>query len=395
LPADVTIIGAGLAGISCARELVARGLHVEVLEAADQVGGRVRTDSYRGFLLDRGFQILLTAYPECRLALDYEALDLKNFYPGALVWFDGKFHRLADPWRRLLGAVASFNSGIGTFADKARIAQLRESVMRAPLHEIFARPETTAIAALKERRFSDEMIERFFRPFLAGIFLERNLLTSSRMFEFVFKMFAEGDAAVPAEGMQAIPKQLAWGLPIQLHKRVRFLKELNSRAIVIATDGPEAARLAGLDPPKTFRGVRCFYFAAEKPPVQEAILALNGEASGPVNNFCVIRNAAAKYAPPGASLISASVLGSGTEAEVREHMTLWFGPEVSRWLHLRTYDIPYAQPDQAAPALADARKPVRIRKGLYVCGDHIENSSLHGALRSGRRATDAVIEDLD
>jgi hypothetical protein len=394
LPADVTIIGAGLAGISCARELIARGLHVEVLEAADHVGGRVWTDSYRGFQLDRGFQVLLTAYPECRLALDYEALDLKSFYPGALVWFDGKFHKLADPWRRPLGAITALNSGIGTFADKARIAQLREAVMRAPLHEIFARPETTAIAALKDRRFSDEMIEHFFRPFFAGIFLERNLLTSSRMFEFVFKMFSEGDTVLPAAGMQAIPKQLGWGLPIQLRKRVRFLKELDSRAIVIATEGPEAARLAGLDPPKTFRGVRCFYFAADKAPIKDPILVLNGESTGPVNNFCVVSNVARTYAPAGAALLSASVLGNATEADVREHMTRWFGPEVSRWLHLRTYDIPYAQPDQAAPALADARKPVRIRKGLYLCGDHIENSSLHGALRSGRRATDAVIEDL-
>jgi hypothetical protein len=394
LAADVTIIGAGLAGLSCARELIARGLHVEVLEASDKAGGRVRTDLCRGFSLDRGFQVLLTAYPECRLGLDYEALDLKPFYPGVLVWFDGRFHKLADPWKRPIGGVASLNSGIGTFADKVRVAGLRESVMRAPLHEIFDRPETTALAALKARNFTDEMINRFFRPFFAGIFLEPDLQTSSRMFEFVFKMLSEGDTAIPAAGMEAIPKQLAWGLPIQLQKRVRFLKELDSRAIVIATDGPEAARLAGLDQPKAWRSVRCFYFAADKPPLKEPILVLNGESSGPVNNFCVVSNVAPSYAPAGASLLSASVLGTASEESVREHLSVWFGPDVRRWIHLRTYDIPHAQPDQAAPALADARKPVRIRKGLYVCGDHVENASLHGALRSGRRVTDAVMEDL-
>jgi hypothetical protein len=394
LAADVTIIGAGLAGLSCARELIARGLHVEVLEASDKAGGRVRTDLCRGFSLDRGFQVLLTAYPECRLGLDYEALDLKPFYPGVLVWFDGRFHKLADPWKRPIGGVASLNSGIGTFADKVRVAGLRESVMRAPLHEIFDRPETTALAALKARNFTDEMINRFFRPFFAGIFLEPDLQTSSRMFEFVFKMLSEGDTAIPAAGMEAIPKQLAWGLPIQLQKRVRFLKELDSRAIVIATDGPEAARLAGVDQPKAWRSVRCFYFAADKPPLKEPILVLNGESSGPVNNFCVVSNVAPSYAPAGASLLSASVLGTASEESVREHLSVWFGPDVRRWIHLRTYDIPHAQPDQAAPALADARKPVRIRKGLYVCGDHVENASLHGALRSGRRVTDAVMEDL-
>jgi Flavin containing amine oxidoreductase len=267
-------------------------------------------------------------------------------------------------------------------------------VMRAPLHEIFDRPETTALAALKARNFTDEMINRFFRPFFAGIFLEPDLQTSSRMFEFVFKMLSEGDTAIPAAGMEAIPKQLAWGLPIQLQKRVRFLKELDSRAIVIATDGPEAARLAGVDQPKAWRSVRCFYFAADKPPLKEPILVLNGESSGPVNNFCVVSNVAPSYAPAGASLLSASVLGTASEESVREHLSVWFGPDVRRWIHLRTYDIPHAQPDQAAPALADARKPVRIRKGLYVCGDHVENASLHGALRSGRRVTDAVMEDL-
>jgi Flavin containing amine oxidoreductase len=394
LAADVTVIGAGLAGLSCARELIARGLLVEVLEASDQVGGRVRTDSHAGFLLDRGFQVLLTAYPECRLALDYEALDLKPFFPGASIWFDGKFHKLVDPWRKPLAAVASLNSGFGTFTDKARVAGLRLDVLKAPLHEIFARPEISALATLQSWHFSDEMINRFFRPFLAGIFLEPGLLTSRRMFEFIFKMLSEGETAIPAAGMGAIPKQLAWGLPIQLNQRVRYLKELDSRAIVIATDGPEAARLAGTDPPKAWRSVRCFYFAADRAPLREPILVLNGEKMGPVNNFAVISNVAPSYAPAGAALLSASVLGNASEEEVREHLSIWFGAEVRRWLHLRTYDIPYAQPDQAAPALADARKPVRIRKGLYVCGDHVENASLHGALRSGRRVTDAVMEDL-
>jgi hypothetical protein len=392
LAADVTIIGAGLAGLSCARELISRGVHVDLLEAGDRPGGRVRTDSYRGFLLDRGFQVLLSAYPECRKALDYGALDLKAFYPGALVWFGGKFHRVADPWRHPADAVASLNSPIGSLMDKLRVAGLRDSVHKGTVESLFERPETSTVESLRSRGFSASMIETFFRPFFGGIFLERGLETSSRMFEFVFRMFAEGDVAVPAKGMEAISRQLAWGIPIKLNTRVADLEGVDSRAIVVATEGPEAARLAGMAPPSKWRSVQCFYFAADQAPVKENMIVLDGEGRGPVNNLSVISQVAPSYAPTGAALISASVLSAATEEQVREHMQLWFGAQVKRWLHLRTYDVTYAQPDQTS--LPELERPVRIRPGLYVCGDHVETASLNGAIHSGKRAAAAVLTDL-
>jgi protoporphyrinogen oxidase len=392
LAADVTIIGAGLAGLSCTRELVARGLLVDLIEGSDRVGGRVRTDSHRGFLLDRGFQVLLTAYPECKKALDYEALDLKRFYPGALIFCDRKFEKVADPWRHPVDAVASFTSPIGTLVDKLRMASLRDAVRQGSVEELFQRPETTMLAALRARRFSRSMIDRFFRPFFGGIFLDRELRTSSRMFEFVFRMFSEGDTAIPAAGMEAISRQLAWGVPVRLNTRVEDLSSLDSRAIVVATEGPEAARLVGMEGPKTWRKVQCFYFAADEAPLKEPVIVLNGEGEGPVNNFCVESAVAPSYAPAGASLLSASVLGEATEEQVREHLQIWFGAQVKRWLHLRTYDVSYAQPDQTT--LLKAARPVRIRKGLYVCGDHVENASLNGAILSGKRAAEAVLSEI-
>ena len=97
--ADVLIIGAGLAGLCCARRLAEAGVTFQIVEASDGIGGRVRTDEVDGFLLDRGFQVLLTAYPEARRVLDYSRLDLKPFSPGALSWFAGRMNRLVDPWR--------------------------------------------------------------------------------------------------------------------------------------------------------------------------------------------------------------------------------------------------------------------------------------------------------
>ena len=393
MAADVTIIGAGLAGLTCARRLIAEGIQVEVLEAGTRIGGRVRTDVVESFLLDRGFQVLLTAYPECQYWLDYSELDLHSFYPGAMVWFGGKFHNVADPWRRPLDALGSVASPIGTLLDKVRVGGLRNSVLNGSIKELFERPETSTLASLEARHFSSSMIDRFFRPFFGGIFLDRALVTSSRLFEFIFRMFAAGETGIPAAGMEEISRQLGWCVPVRLETQVHELAGVESKTVVIATEGPEAARLLGVNPPSSWRSVQCFYFAADRPPVTYPILMLNGEPQGPVNNFCVESNVASTYAPPGAALLSASVLGIASEEEVRQHLELWFGPQVQRWQHLRTYDVAYAQPDQAAPALANVERPVRVRKGLYVCGDHVETASLHGAMRSGRRAAEAIIAD--
>jgi phytoene dehydrogenase-like protein len=201
----VLVVGAGLAGLCCAERLADHGLAPLVLEAAEDVGGRVRTDEVEGCLLDRGFQVLLTAYPTAREVLDYQALHLQPFEPGALVRCGGRFHRVADPWRRPFAALQGVFGPIGSLSDKLRVAALRRRVLQGAVRDLFERPERTTMAALREAGFSTAMIDRFFRPFLGGVFLDTKLETSSRMFEFVFRMFASGDVAIPARGMQAIP----------------------------------------------------------------------------------------------------------------------------------------------------------------------------------------------
>ena len=70
----------------------------------------------------------------------------------------------------------------------------------------------SSIAALRKRGFSDALVEGFFRPFLGGVFLDPELQPSSASLDFLFRMFARGDAALPAAGMGAIGAQLAAGL---------------------------------------------------------------------------------------------------------------------------------------------------------------------------------------
>ena len=406
---DTVIIGAGMSGLTCALELQKCGRSVIVLEASDDVGGRVRTDTLEGFLLDRGFQVLLTAYPECRRLLDYDALDLRAFYPGSLVRVASGFERVADPFRRPLDAVATLRSAVGTTSDKMRILGVRRRARSGTLEELFRRPATSTDEALRRAGFSKGMIDQFFRPFLGGIFFDLDLETTSRMFEFVFRMFSSGDTALPARGMGEIPKQLASKLvdgTIRTHARVVSVGEqevtlengerLRAPSIVVATEGPAAAELVpGLTAPAS-RSTATVYFAVDKSPIAEPILCLDGESRGPVTTLCFPSRVSDEYAPAGADLASATVVGlpEGDDdqllREVRAQLRDWFGPSVDTWRHLRTYRIHHALPAQVPGERAPASP--RVSDGLLVCGDYRENASLQGAMVSGRKAAAAVLE---
>jgi phytoene dehydrogenase-like protein len=411
----VYVVGAGLAGLRCARRLRDKGVAATVLEAADGVGGRVRTDRVDDFLLDRGFQVLLTAYPEAREALDYRELELHPFYPGAVVRAGGKFVTVADPFRRRWDGLRTALAPVGGLGDKLKVAALRRRVVAGSLEELFARPETTTREALAADGFSDVIVDRFFRPLFGGVLLDRELGASSRMFEFVYRMLSLGDVALPTRGMGAIAQQLAGGLPpdcVRLGQRVAAVgdggltladgEKLPARAVVVATDGPTASQLLGGEPPAPGSvAASCLYFAADRAPVDEPVIVLDGDGEGPVNNLCVPSAVAPTYAPPGAALISAAVLdrpglpkGPDLEAAVLGQLADWFGSGVVAWRHLKTYTIPHAQPAQPPGALDPPERPVRLRPGLYVCGDHRDNASINGALASGRRTADAVLEDL-
>ena len=406
------IVGAGVAGLCCARRLQEKGIPCLLLEASDEPGGRVRTDRVDGFLLDRGFQVLLTAYPEARRVLDYKALRLRTFQPGALVRTGGKLHRVSDPFRQPWTLPATLLAPVGSLADKLAVARFRGHVLRGTLEEIWTRRETSSLEALRGFGFSQRMIDSFFRPFFGGIFLETELATSSRMLEFVFRMFSQGRAALPSAGMGAIPQQLASRLPagtVRLNARVESIgpgevrlkggERIPATAVVLATEAPEAARLLPELHPPGSHDTACLYYAAPKDPVGKAILVLNGEGGGPVDNLCVPSAVAPTYAPAGRALVSATVIGASgadekdLESQVRKHLTSWFGPEVAGWKHLRTYRIPVALP--ARKSLDPAALPVRRNPGIYLCGDHRETPSLQGAMVSGRRAADAVLEDWE
>ena len=283
---DVVVVGAGLAGLTCARALQAKGADCVLLDASDGVGGRVRTDEVEGFRLDRGFQVLLTAYPAARAWLDYDALRLGKFAAGAKVGTEAGEARVSDPWREPGRAWETLRAPIGTLPDKLRVGALRLAATRGEADSAWKRPERSTAAELGARGFSPLMMERFMRPWLGGVFLERDLETSNRMLFFVYRMFSEGYAALPAGGMQRIPEQLAAGLrpgSIRLGAPVVKVQAavgtgggavesgdgevLRARHVVIATDGTAASKLVpGLAAPG-WRSVTCVQWAAPASPL--------------------------------------------------------------------------------------------------------------------------------
>ncbi len=411
---DVLVVGAGVAGLACARALSAAGASVRVLEGSTEPGGRVRTDRVQGFLLDRGFQVLPTAYPEARRLLDYDRLDLRPFTTGALVRVRGRFRRVADPTREPGRAMETAIAPVGSALDKLRAVGVAARLRRRGLEEIFdGSPRRSAGEWLLEAGFTRRMIERFWRPFLGGVFLDPELRTTSAMLEFTLKMFASGETALPAGGMGAIPAQMAAALPdgairygapaarvepgrVVLRNRER----LRARAVVVATDGVAAGRLTASLRPRRHRSVACLYYAADAPPFEEGILGLNGDGGGPINNLSVLSRVSRTYAPPGRELISVSVVDPRAvsaydlEPGVRAQLRTWFGSAVDGWTRLRTYRIRHALPDQSIAAGGVRPRRIRLSRGLYVAGDHRLHGSLQGALMSGRLAAEAVLADL-
>lgn len=404
---DVVIVGAGLAGLSAAREIQRHGLSVIVLESSDAVGGRVRTDIVDGFQLDRGFQVMLTAYPELHTQVDMRALDLRPFDPGALVWRNGKGHAVSDPFRKPQTLATTAFAPIGGVFDKARIVVLRARVMRRKPAALLGGQDVSTDVALRAFGFSTKIINRFFRPLFGGIQLDPHLATSRRMFDIIFRSLSEGQSVLPSRGMHALPLQMASRLSdgtVHLNTRVSKVEgakvtlasgeSISARAVVVATDGPTASSLLGI-PIVESRKVGCVYFSADTPPTKEKYVVLDGTGNGPVLNVAVISNVAPSYAPADKHLIVAALPGvtdGDLEAMSRTQLRSWWGPQVDSWKHLRTYIIEHGGPVQKPPFTPKQR--VNLGNGLFVCGDHRDTGSIQGAMFSGRRCGEAVVRSL-
>ena len=409
LSTNTIVVGAGVSGLSCALTLKKAGRPVIVLEASDDVGGRVRSDMVDGFTLDRGFQVLLTAYPTCRHLLDYSSLHLGTFDPGAIIRVGKRDCTLSDPLRKPGEALATFFAPVGSLADKWRVFALKQELLGRELDSVWHMENQSTRDFLIARGFSETMLRTFFTPFFSGIFLESSLATSARMFAFVFRCFSAGDAALPAGGMAAIPRQLAQTLgtdalclntPVEQVEPGRVVtrggRVFTADHIVIASDGDQARRWIPALPAPAWNGGTCYYFDAPRSPFRgKKKLWLNGTGAGRINHIAVPSDIATGYAPTGRSLVAVNTIGETSRPESEEsiHAELkkHFGAEVGDWRFLRRVPVARSLPrfdpeDAAAKEVAPPLPP-----GLECCGDYLSVGSLETAMASGVAAARRVL----
>lgn len=421
----VLIIGAGVAGLTCGRELLRAGHHVTMLEASDGPGGRVRSDEVGGYTLDRGFQVLFEAYPAAQRQLDMAALDLRRFDPGAIICAGGRRLPVADPLRDPASALATALSPAFTPADKLRVARLALELRAQDVDALLSGEDRSSLAFLLQRGFSMRSIDLFFRPFFGGVLLDPDLETSAKCLKFDFKMLASGGIAVPASGMGQISAQLA--APLEAQGRIRYgsraaalLHEggrvigaqlehgetVHADAAVVATAAPEAARLSGERIALAARGTATLYLAGDMQLYQGKKLLLNPAPGALVNNAQLMTNISPAYAPQGQHLLSVATthIPSGDDmalfkAALRDLHHMFAGDPLAQaaltsYQPLRAYRIPFAQFAQPAgihPQLPDNRTG---HPGLFFAAEFTEASSINAAMISGEKCAAAVQQDV-
>ena len=401
----VLIIGAGMAGLTCAVTLHRANIPFLIFDRGNEVGGRVRTDEVDGYRLDRGFQVLLTAYPEAQRFLDYEKLELQACYPGSKVWFENRFHRVADPFRHPMDGFRSIFTPIGSFTDKLRVGMMRMGLLSSR-----SMPDNcSTINALGNMGFGHSMIDRFWKPFMRGVFLENELSTTIRKFEETFRFFSKGDTVLPQNGIGEIPRQLAGQIPndhILLETEISKVgsnsvessdgTKWEGTAVVLATEDYHANQLLGLGKEQAeWNSVDCLYFSLsiDDLPSDEPILYLDGTGNGPINNLTFV-STLCDCAPMGRALASVSVIGQkemGMEEiakQAKNQLTEWFGKKAEGWKYLKGYRIHQAVPSSRTPP---SPKPALTE--VYRCGDYFGLPSIDSAMKSGRLTAEHIIRE--
>ena len=403
---SIHIIGGGISGLIAARVLEEHGLSGTIIEATDRLGGRVKTDVVDGYSLDHGFQVLLTAYPAAKKYLDFDALALQEFLPGSAIFKNGKQKIIGDPLRNLSLLIPTLFSEIGTVNDKLKILALNRRLKKKSIQNIFAEKEQTTISYLENIGFSEAIITDFFIPFFSGIFLENKLETSSRMFEFVYKMFGEGNAALPKDGIQAIPKQLFEKLKnttCVFNTKVKSVENgsiiLESGEIIKSNFTIIATQASGLvsnlkNQATLWKSCDTLYFEVTKREIRKPLIGLIAAPNALINNI-FYHTSLQTSATATKELLSVTVIDrqnltnkqlvTGVQKELKELCN------IDSCTFIKQYNIPMALPKLQDIQYEMLPSETRLTETIFLAGDTQLNGSLNAAMIAGERAALEVI----
>lgn len=398
----IYIIGAGISGLIAAYELEQAGYSPVVLEKADAVGGRVRTVEKNGYHLDLGFQVLLSAYPLANKYLDFDALRLRRLESGSQIYVDGKRFLIGDALRNIRLLAPTLLADIGSLTDKVKVLALSRRLKKKSLSAIFDSPETSTLEYLRSQGFSEKIIDRFFRPFFSGIFLEPELRTSSRMFEFVYKMFGEGYATIPEQGIGAISKQLKKKLKTTQFQFGQEVKQVTNERItlgngqelihngVIITANASALVSNMNDQAIQWKSCTCLYFEVERTNIPEGTIALVADKGKLSNNLYAYKDASGKQLLSVTTLKHAGKtneeLTQAIEAEVKEYCG------IQQIKHIANFRISEALPDLTHLKMTTSPSESQLTDHIFLAGDVLFNGSLNAAMESGRLAALGLLE---
>ena len=400
---QIYIIGAGVSGLIAAYELEQAGYQPTIIEKSGDVGGRVKTLSEKGYDLDLGFQVLLSAYPLANHYLDMDKLDLVKLESGALIYAHGKSILIGDPLRNRKVLIPTLFAAIGSVGDKLKILQLNRRLAKKSLEAIFDSPEMTTLQYLYQFGFSPKIIDRFFKPFFAGIFLEPELSTSSRMFEFVYKMFGEGYATIPKLGIGAISHQLKDKLKNTTFRFNTEVKDVTNDSIQLGS-GEQiqhngvilAANASSLmskleDQDTAWKSCMCLYFEVDSTNIPDRTIALLADAGNVANNLYAYTDH-----KTGNTILSVTCLqfkGQTNEeliAKITAEIKEYTGANTISYIH--HYTIHQALPNTSNLRMTAQPSESQVMENVYLAGDYLFNGSLNAAMESGRLAALGLVE---
>ena len=398
---DIVIIGAGIAGLACAMKLKKNNRNFIIIEQSDRVGGRVGSIKENEYIFDLGFQVYNTEYYETNSLLNLKELKLKVFKPGASIYNGRRFEILSDPFRDPSTILETFFSGMTTFKDKIKILTLKRALSSYCISEDQSEDMTT-LKYLKSYGFSNKIINGFFKPFFSGIFLENQLETSSKFFKNVFSNFNKGYAAVPVNGMQAIPDQMVKNLnPHNLLLGNKVIEAKNPEKIVLENNEIIEAKFMVLTGGSNslvnnhiveFNSVRTFYFSSRVKVKHPKYINLFPYDSL-INNIAILSSVAENYSPEGNTLFSITIIESDLSKSelidiIQDKLSTYYGDEKSNYIFMKEINIKQATIKQKT-GYFDLK--IEDKKNILFAGDYTTYGSIEGAVVSGIKTAEKLI----